>query len=89
MNNTVGTEGSVLNYMGYWIREGQTLGHFNVGTGCKYWITEVIDLESIVLDMIYCTTQIYCIKIIVMFNVGMSTLGPLHTQAKSCNMKFW
>ena len=39
---------------GYWIRQGHTLGHFNVGTGCKYWITEVIELDGIISDKFYC-----------------------------------
>ena len=39
----------------YWIRQGHTLGHFNVGTGCRYWITEVIELDDIVVDMFYYT----------------------------------
>ena len=26
------------------------LGHFNVETGCKYWIMEVIELDNIVWD---------------------------------------
>ena len=46
--------GSVLNYRGHWIRHGHTMGHFNVGSGCRYWITEVIELGSIVFDMFYC-----------------------------------
>ena len=52
----------------YWIRHGHTLGHFNVGTGCKYWITEVIELDSIVLDMFYCTWSISIV----------ATTPPLH-----------
>ena len=50
----LGLGGSVLNSGGYRIRQGHTLGHFNVRTGCKYWITEVIDLDSIVLERFYC-----------------------------------
>ena len=41
----------------YWIRQGHTLGHFNVGTGCKYWITKVIELDNIVLERFYCVND--------------------------------
>ena len=46
--------GLVLNERDYWIRQGHALGHFNLGTGCRYWITEVIELDSSVLDRFYC-----------------------------------
>ena len=33
----------------------------DVGTGCKYWITEVIELDNIVLDKFYCSMGPSCL----------------------------
>jgi hypothetical protein len=42
----------------YWIREFYWIEYGpNVGTRCRYWITEVIELDSIVLDKFYCNGQ--------------------------------
>ena len=53
--------GSILNWRGYWIRQGHTTDHFNIGTRCIYWIMEVIELDNIVLDMFYCSKVLYMV----------------------------
>ena len=51
MGGGVGIEldSEVIELNKFWIEYGP-----NVGAGCRYWITEVIELDNIVLDRFYC-----------------------------------